>query len=516
MAAHCTVLAAALVFLAIASRAVQSTPNIVLLFADDLGYGDLGCYGHPTSHSPNLDKMAAEGLRFTQFYSASPVCSPSRAALLTGRYQIRSGIWPMVFGASSTGGLPHNETTIAEGLKKVGYATGMVGKWHLGVGANNTYLPVNQGFDHYLGIPFSHDMCPCAICFYPNQSCFDGCRKGEAPCPLFMDNEIVQQPADLTTLTQRYTDAATGFIQKSAAAKTPFFLYMAYQHTHHPQFAGQKFRNSTSRGTMGDSLIEMDDSVGQIFAALKASGVDDNTFVFFTADNGPSLTRHVRGGNQGLLKCGKGTTYEGGQREPALAWMPGKIAAGQITHELAGTVDVLPTVFKLTGAEIPSDRIIDGVDMSSILFTEQGKAIRTHYFYYPKNPEPTIGLYGIRNNQYKAHFYTEGSHCGPPYRDEDCWSKTGQKKQDPPILFNLLIDPSERYPISPKSDEYKTVMAELNQTATEFSRTAVFRGSEIHGSSAALQPCCKPGCKPFPGCCVCNKLPYSARTSPPW
>jgi arylsulfatase A len=191
-------------------------PNIVVLFADDLGFGDLAIYGHPTSTSPNLDKMAKEGLTFTQFYSASPVCSPSRAALLTGRYQSRSGIWPGVFGAASTGGLPHDEITSAEVLKEAGYATAIVGKWHLGVGQNQTYLPTNHGFDYYLGIPYSHDMCPCLVCFYPDQPCFDKCRTGDTPCPLFENTRIIKQPADFTTLTANYTNAATSFIQKNA------------------------------------------------------------------------------------------------------------------------------------------------------------------------------------------------------------------------------------------------------------------------------------------------------------
>lgn len=495
----------------------DSKPNIVLLFADDLGYGDLGCYGHPTSKSPNVDVMAREGLRFTQFYSASPVCSPSRAALLTGRYQIRSGIWPMVFGAAAIGGLPHNETTIAEGLKDVGYSTAMVGKWHLGVGENYMYLPTTQGFDHYLGIPYSHDSCPCIICFYPNQSCFDRCAASTAPCPLFEDDKIIQQPVDLTTLTQRYTDAATAFIQKSADVKTPFFLYVAYQHTHHPQFASQKFRNSTGRGTMGDSLFELDDSVGQIFAALKASGADENTFVFFTADNGPSLTREVRGGNQGLLKCGKGTCYEGGQREPAIAWMPGKVPAGKVTHELAATVDVFPTLFKMAGAKVPTDRIIDGVDMSPILFAPEGKTNRTHYFYYPKDPSPKIGLYAIRDAQYKAHFYTQGSHCDQKYRDQDCWDATKQAKQDPPLLFDLLVDPSEGHPIKSHSPEYIAAMASLQKVADEFQATAVFAESQIlRGSNQTVLPCCSPGCSPFPSCCTCNKSPFVPGTSPRW
>ncbi|XP_065827553.1 arylsulfatase A-like [Oscarella lobularis] len=479
-------------------------PNIVLLFADDLGFGDLGVYGHPTSTTPNLDTMAKEGLVFTQFYSASGVCSPSRAALLTGRYQTRSGIWPGVFGANSAGGLPHNETTIAEVLKEEGYATAIVGKWHLGVGftKNNTYLPIHQGFDYYLGIPYSHDMCPCLICFYPDQPCFDKCRTSETPCPLFENSTIIQQPADFTTLAATYTNAATAFIRKNSESDQPFFLYVAYQHTHHPQFASKQFRNSSIRGTFGDSLSELDWSVGQIFETIRSTGIANNTFVFFTADNGPSLTRQVRGGNQGLLKCGKGTTYEGGMREPAIAWMPGKIKPARTT-ELGATVDILPTIATIAGGKTPTDRPIDGVDMSPILF-EGGQSRRDYYYYYPKSPSPEIGVYATRYKQYKAFFYTQGSHCGSPYYDHDCWESTRQAKHDPPLLFDLLQDPSEKYPLNVEA--YKDVVSVITEMTEKFNREMVWGTSEMHvKSSSADQPCCKPNCKPFPTCCVCKQ-----------
>ena len=199
-------------------------PNIVLLFADDLGYGDLTVYGHPTSSTPNLQAMANEGMVLTQFYSASSICSPSRAALLTGRYQTRSGIYPGVLRCGGVGGLPLNETTIAELVKTKGYKTAMVGKWHLGVGENGMYLPTHQGFDSYLGIPYSHDMCPCKTCFYPHAPCDISCLSGIVSCPLYENTDIIQQPVDLTTLAEKYSQAATGFI-KDNAGKNPFFTW---------------------------------------------------------------------------------------------------------------------------------------------------------------------------------------------------------------------------------------------------------------------------------------------------
>ena len=471
-------------------------PNIVILFADDLGYGDLGAYGHPTSNTPNLNKLADEGLVLTQFYSASPVCSPSRAALLTGRYQTRSGIWPGVFSPGDRGGLPHNETTIAEVLKEEGYQTAIIGKWHLGVGENNTYLPKNQGFDYYLGIPYSHDMCPTNICFYPNNSCLEKNRAGDTPCPVFENTEILQQPADMTTLAERYSNAATGFI-KANAKKNPFFLYMAFQHTHKPNFASKLFVNTTIRGVFGDSLSELDWEVGQIIDTLKSEGVSDNTFVFFTSDNGPSLHKGPLGGNAGPLRCGKGTTWEGGQREPAIAWWPGKVQPGR-SAELSATVDLLPTICSITGAKKPGVTL-DGMDMSGILF--EGKASeRDYYIHYPKGPEPNYGIFAIRWKQYKAHFYQEGSHCLDTYPDIVCRSNYTMRKVDPPMLFNVLNDPSEVYPLS--NEEYASILSEIMKLKSKFESNMVWGESQIgRGSSQSLMPCASPGCKPFPSCC---------------
>ncbi|KAG8138570.1 hypothetical protein E2320_004446 [Naja naja] len=265
-------------------------PNIVLIFADDLGFGDLASYGHPTSATPNLDKMAAEGLRFTDFYSSSPVCSPSRAALLTGRYQTRSGVYPGVFYPGSQGGLPLAEVTVAELLKERGYATAMVGKWHLGLGPNGTFLPTNQGFDHFLGVPYSHDQGPCQnlTCFPPNTRCFGVCDQGVVPVPLFLNWSIAQQPIYFPHLVGHYHAFARDFITISAQRKQPFFLYYASHHTHYPQFGSQNYTGKSSRGPYGDSLLEFDGTVGFLLQALQDAGVHKNSLVFFTSDNGAS------------------------------------------------------------------------------------------------------------------------------------------------------------------------------------------------------------------------------------
>ncbi|KAG5846091.1 hypothetical protein ANANG_G00146040 [Anguilla anguilla] len=272
-------------------------PNFILIFADDLGFGDLGSYGHPSSVTPNLDKLASKGLRFTDFYSSSPVCSPSRAALLTGRYQTRSGIYPGVFYPGSKGGLPLNETTIAEVLKPLGYATAIIGKWHLGVGPNRMYLPTKQGFDHYLGVPYSHDQGPCQnlTCFPPDIKCFGLCDQGLVAVPLMANDTIKQQPINFLDLEKAYSDYATQFVSVSARRKQPFFLYYPSHHTHRPQFAGKGAAGKSPRGPFGDALMELDSTVGNLIQALEDHGVQNNTFVFFTSDNGPSLLRMSNG-----------------------------------------------------------------------------------------------------------------------------------------------------------------------------------------------------------------------------
>ncbi|XP_014663265.1 PREDICTED: arylsulfatase A-like [Priapulus caudatus] len=477
-------------------------PNVVIIFADDLGYGDLSCFGHPTSHTPFIDEMANKGLVFTQFYSTSPVCSPSRASLLTGRYQTRSGIYPDVFSPGDIGGLPHNETTIAEFLGRHGYKSAAIGKWHLGVGVNGTYLPTNHGFDEYYGIPYSHDMCPCPVCFYPDGSCIRPCRNNEAPCPLFGNTTIVEQPADLISLTKKHIDKATDFIKEATDARNPFFLYYASYQTHHPQFAGQRFTNSSIRGAFGDALAELDWSVGMILKTVKDAGIENNTYVFFTSDNGPSMTREIQGGSAGLLKCCKGTTYEGGMRVPAIAYWPGVIPPGR-THELASTLDLLPTIATLLGKKPPLR--LDGVDMEEILL-RHGKSKRDTFFYYPVGADPRFGVFAVRYKQYKAHFWTKGSGlCGQRNPDDDCRITALRTKHNPPLLFDLDADPAERYNIN-KSPKGKRIIPFIAKLKKKFDERMKWGTSQIRrGANNTLIPCCNPGCTPFPQCCHCER-----------
>ncbi|XP_014117618.1 PREDICTED: arylsulfatase A, partial [Pseudopodoces humilis] len=386
--------------------AAAARPNFVLVLADDLGYGDLGSYGHPSSATPNLDWLAARGLRFTDFYSGAAVCSPSRAALLTGRLPVRSGIYPGVFDPGSRGGLPLAEVTVAEVLKAQGYATAMVGKWHLGYGINGSFLPVHQGFDHFLGVPYSHDQGPCQnlTCFPPDTKCFGTCDQGVVPLPLLWNLSIIQQPVSFPELVPLYNKFSRDFIADCARHRRPFLLYYASHHTHYPQFSSREFAGRTRRGPFGDALAEFDDSVGQLLQALRDNGLESSTLLFFTSDNGPSTLRMARGGSAGHLRCGKGTTYEGGMREPAMAYWPGRIAPG-VTHELASALDVLPTLSALAGAALPKVAL-DGFDLSPLLFGE-GKSPRQAVFFYPPSPDPLHGPFAVRLGKYKAHFFTQ-------------------------------------------------------------------------------------------------------------
>lgn len=433
--------------LAVPLPAAETKPNIVIIFTDDLGYGDLGCYGHPTIRTPNLDRMAAEGMRFTDFYSAAEVCTPSRAALLTGRYPIRSGMCNdqfRVLRRQSTGHLPASEITLAEQLKGQGYATALVGKWHLGVWSNNPEgHPLKHGFDSTFGLPHSNDMDPT-----PSAPRGAGRRLDQDPAwwkaPLYRGTELIEEAADQTTLTRRYTEEAVGFIRQKKGA--PFFLYLAHTFPHAPLFASEQFRGKSPRGLYGDVVAELDWSVGQVLDALRSAGVEKNTLVVFTSDNGPWLTHDLAGGSAGLLRDGKGSTWEGGMRVPAIAWWPGKVPAGTVCREIACTMDLFTTVSLLAGAKLPADRPIDGLDILPLL-TGSGAVPREAYFFYRG-----AQLFAVRMGKWKAHFATQPGYGTP-----------NPTRHDPPLLFDLHADPGESFNVAAQNRE---VLAQLT-AATE-------------------------------------------------
>jgi arylsulfatase A len=404
-------------------REIGEKPNIILLFTDDMGYGDLGVTGHPSIKTPNLDQMCSEGMKFTNFYSGSPACTASRYALMTGRYPLRSGFgWVLV--PKSPRGIHSREKTLAEGLKEIGYATAIYGKWHLGT-TNRDFLPLQNGFDEYLGLPYSNDMLPPR---WPDMPLIDG-------------NDTIELNPDQTQLTRRYTERAIQFI--SNHKDEPFFVYLPYAMPHVPLNPGGEFAGKSLRGKYGDVIEEIDWSAGQILDAVKEQGLEKNTLVFFTSDNGPWIIKHTLGGSSGLFRDGKGSTWEGGMHEPGIAWWPGKVPAGEVCQSVTSTLDMYATLLDIGGAEVPKDRIVDGRVASAHLFGKDPLPDSPYFFYGPKK------LHAVRLGAWKLHIHTS-SQTGKDYFDGKL-----------PLLFNLHEDPSENYDLSDKHPEKVDELMEL-------------------------------------------------------
>lgn len=434
-------------------ESVQSTPrsekpNILLIFADDLGYGDLSCYGHPTIHTPRLDQMAQEGIKMTSFYAAACVCTPSRAGLLTGRYPLRVGM-PGNLGPDSKGGLPKEERTLAEALKGNGYQTAAFGKWHLG--AVPGYLPTDRGFDTYLGILYSNDMMPPWV-------------NTERPLHLYRDDQPTDEyPVDQTTLTQRYTDEAISFIK--SAGDDPFFIYLPHAMPHLPIYASSEFAGRSKGGRYGDVIEEIDHNVGRLLDALRETGKEENTLVIFTSDNGPWRNLPPRmfnsepvekwhGGTTGPLRGAKATTYEGGYRVPCIMRWPGQIPARQVNAELATTMDLHATILSLTKTQNPA-KPLDGKDIWPML-TQKGDSPHEYYHYFRRKR-----LDAVRDEEWKLRV--------APYADN--WVSPEMQKGDEPVqleLFNLKNDPFEQFDVAADHPEVVTrLRAEMKRLAAE-------------------------------------------------
>ena len=435
-----SLLAAPLLVVAQAPR----LPNIVFIFTDDQGYSDVGCYGAKGFRTPNLDRMAAEGVRFTDFYVAQAVCSASRTALLTGCYPNRLGILGAL-GPKSKNGISDHEMTIAQVLKQRGYATAIFGKWHLGV--QQQFLPTRHGFDDYFGLPYSNDMIPRPA------------NKDYPPLPLIEGEKTIATGPDINELTTWYTERAVSFIERNK--DRPFFLYVPHTMPHVPLGVSSRFRGKSAKGLYGDVMMELDWSVGEILASIKKHGLDDNTLVCFSCDNGPWLSYGNHGGSADGLREGKGTSFEGGVREPFIARFPGKIPAGRVCREPAMTIDILPTVAKLAGAPLPP-LPIDGLDIGSLLWGEPNARSPHEAYYFYWNRE----LQAVRSGDWKMHLpHTYRGLTKPPGNDGKAAGYTDQKISA--ALFNLVDDPAEKLDVAAQHPDVVKRLTALAEKARE-------------------------------------------------
>ena len=421
------------------SNNLTDRPNFIFIYADNLGYGDLGCFGATDIRTPNIDRMAREGMKFTEFYSASPTCSPSRAALLTGRYPVRMGIYS-VFFPDSYYGIDENEVTIADVLQKAGYATGHIGKWHLG--HRYKYLPLQNGFDEYFGIPYSNDM---------------------SGVMYMRDNDVDSPEVDLRYVTRTYTEEALKFIDNHNDES--FFLYIAHTMPHIPIYASEDFEGKSSRGIYGDVIEEMDWSVGQIMNRLEEYQIDHNTLIIFSSDNGPWLVMRELGGSAGPLREGMHTTFEGGMRVPTVAIWPEGIPDGAVYDDMGLMMDWFPTLANLAGIEIPDSIQLDGEDISQVL-TGQGKRVGKEFGYYNgKN----LNSYRYGNWKIKREF-------------EGFPGAVWKKRIDPHpwLLINLKNDPGEQNNLADsqpeKLEEMKSRMKDFQNRMGPLPPSADFRG----------------------------------------
>lgn len=431
-------------------QSASPPPNVILFFMDDLGYGDLSVTGALGYATPNIDRMAMEGSRFTNFMAAQAVCTPSRAALLTGCYPNRLGMSGALSPESVTG-LNPDEETLAELLKEKGYATAIFGKWHLG--SQKAFLPLQQGFDEYYGVPYSHDMWP----LHPNQA-----NAKYPPLPLYEGNKAIKTITNLddaSRLTAAITERAVGFIRKHK--EDPFFMYVPHPLPHVPLAVSSRFKGKSERGMYGDVLMELDWSVGEILAELKKQGLDNNTIILLTSDNGPWLNYGDHAGSSGGFREGKGTSFEGGQRVPLIVRWPNVVPAGRVSNKLLTAMDILPTLAELCDARLPKKKI-DGVEWTALLKGDDSKVPRDEFlYYYRKN-----NLEAVRKGNWKLVF----PHSGRSY-EGDLPGKGGvpglapENRKFPLALYNLERDPGERYDVSRQHPEIVTALNKLAEDA---------------------------------------------------
>ncbi|XP_063690653.1 N-acetylgalactosamine-6-sulfatase-like [Bolinopsis microptera] len=443
-------------------------PNIVIMYMDDMGWGDIGANGNWAKETPNIDKMASEGMLFPSFYSAAPICSPSRAALMTGRLPIRNGFYSTNrHGVNAytpqtiVGGITETEYLLPQLLKEGGYKSKIIGKWHMG--HRPDYLPLNRGFDEFFGSPNCH-FGPYDDVKTPNAPVY----KDDLMLGRYYTNYTIHK--GLSNLTQIFIKEGTDFIENQAKAGNPFLLYWTPDANHQPAYSSEMFWGKSRRdSSYGDSVMEVDYGVGVILAKLKELNIEQNTLVFFSSDNGAEGIAGKAGGSNGPLLCGKQTTFEGGMREPGIAWWPGTIKPGVISPQLGTTMDILVTAVGVAGLQLPSDRIYDGIDLFPVL-SGKVESIERPVWYYRGNE-----LFAVRVGQYKAHLWTwshEHYNFCPGEYVKDVTTPDQVNRTSNPIVINLDNDPGEKYTIT-SGARFKEAMALINPYLQEHRDTMV-------------------------------------------
>ncbi|XP_063004003.1 steryl-sulfatase isoform X1 [Melospiza melodia melodia] len=549
-----------------------SKPNIILLMADDLGIGDLGCYGNKTLRTPNIDRLAEEGVTLTQHIAAAPLCTPSRAAFLTGRYPIRSGmaafsrVGVFLFSASS-GGLPSEEITFPKLLKQKGYATALIGKWHLGMNCESSndfcHHPLSHGFDYFYGLPVTNfrDCKPgqgsvflkgvqrdlvipvqiagialvsLAVVQYigllkvPFQALgyflliitislvvliFFFYHFRQLNCFLMRDHQIIQQPLSYENLTQRLTKEAVKFIERNT--DTPFLLFLSYLHVHTALYASENFKGKSKHGLYGDAVEEMDWSVGQVLDVLEKHNLKDKTLVYFTSDQGAhveeiSSAGEVHGGYNGIYKGGKSTNWEGGIRVPGLLRWPGMVQAGAHIDEPTSNMDIFPTIVKLANAQLPSDRIIDGHDLLPLVQGEVTQSKHEFLFHYCNAYLNAVRWHpGNSESVWKVFFFTpnfspeDSNGC---YDSHVCFCHGGFiTRHDPPLLFDLSRDPEEKVPLTPETESrFYEVIRVIQQAVDNHTRSLHAVPNQLSWDNLLWKPWLQLCCSSLFQSCYCD------------
>ncbi|XP_050395801.1 N-acetylgalactosamine-6-sulfatase [Patella vulgata] len=510
----CSVCLVGLLLICLSTEHINARPNFVIMLMDDMGWGDLGVYGNPEKETPNLDAMAAEGMLLPNFYSANPLCSPSRASLLSGRLPIRNGFYSNNAHARNAytpqdiaGGIPDAEILFPELLQSNGYRSKIIGKWHLG--QQPQYHPLKHGFDEWFGAPNCH--------FGPYDD------KKTPNIPVYRDADMVGRYYEdfmitsdgESNLTQIYIQEALTFIQKEAASKQPFLLYWAVDATHGPVYASPAFMGTSNRGRYGDAVRELDFGAGAILKQLKTLGIDNNTLVIFSSDNGAATYAKTGGGSNGPFLCGKETTFEGGMREPTIAWWPGKIGAGQVSHQLGSLMDLFTTILELAGIQSPTDRIIDGISLTNTLFNNQ--ETDREIFYYRGDE-----LMAVRQGLYKAHLWTwtnsieefnKGTDFCPGQEIANVTTHDQVNNTMQPLLFHLGTDPGEKYLIHPMSHEYRKTIPGIQAAIMKHKQTLVRGTPQLNYCDSSLMNWAPTGCEKL-GRCL--KAPPSNRELCVW